>query len=130
MIDITYYDGESGEIISTATLSNVQEAIDYKPDGAQILEGVRGTAKQEYVYNGKLQAKQSMGAQLSGPEIAINEEVSISNIPTGARVYFTGGMEIVDDGLIEWSSDVPGRFLLLVVHPMYLEEEFYIEVVA
>tara|TARA_R110000868_G_scaffold337410_1_gene598313 strand:+ start:583 stop:978 length:396 start_codon:yes stop_codon:yes gene_type:complete len=59
---------------------------------------------------GRIRSRPEFDLSISGLTISVGETLLISGIPTGTVVDYVGGSEIVDDGDIEWSSEIAGEY--------------------
>lgn len=63
-----------------------------------------------YFENGKPKERPVMPIKFGKTELKPGEVFSISGIPQGATVIHPAGIEVVDDGFIEWVTDFPGDY--------------------
>ena len=86
-----------------------------------------------YVEAGQVKARQSMLLTISSTQITANgtDEAIISGIPAGVQVQWPDGQtDIVMDGEINFSVDLPGNYTLTFTAVPYLDQEVVIEAVA
>lgn len=69
---------------------------------------------------------------LSAPPLTVDvdEVMTITGVPVGAVVTHRDGETVVDDGSLEWSSNVVGRFYFAFDLFPYQQEFFFVEVIA
>lgn len=58
----------------------------------------------------------------------VNTRNKLSGIPPGTIAYFADGMEVVDDGEIEFIVNYEGQVDVFLDHPHYLSESVAVEV--
>lgn len=73
--------------------------------------------KTQYVVEGALADRPVMPLVLSKTgdpiELALHEELSVTDVPPGTRLYHPAGVEDdIQDGFIEWASESAGDFTL------------------
>ena len=86
-----------------------------------------------YVEAGQVKARQSMLLTISSTQITANgtDEAIISNIPEGVQVEWPDGQtDIVTDGEISFSVDLPGTYTFRFTAVPYLDKEITVEAIA
>ena len=97
----------------------------------EVSDGVAGET--HYIVEGAAQPKQIMSLVLPSSSIIANgtDEVIISGIPEGAQVEWPDGQtDIVTDGEIGFSVDLPGTYTFQFTAVPYLDQEVVIEAIA
>ena len=91
------------------------------------------TDSTHYIFQGNAQPKQTMPLITTGSPLIANgtDEGIISGIPAGVQVQWPDGQtDIVMDGEINFSVDLPGNYTLTFTAVPYLDQEVVIEAVA
>jgi len=86
-----------------------------------------------YVLEGEVQSKKLMDitANNTSPTANGTDEATISNIPEGVQVEWPDGqIDIVTDGEISFSVDLPGTYTFKFTAVPYLDQEITIEAIA
>jgi hypothetical protein len=86
-----------------------------------------------YVEAGQVKARQSMLLTISSTQITANgtDEAIISNIPAGVQVEWPDGQtDIVTDGEVRFSVDLPGIYAFQFTAVPYLDKEITVEAIA
>jgi len=86
-----------------------------------------------YVSGGQAVPKQSMSPQTANSQITADgaDECVIGNIPPGVTVEWPDGQtDIVTDGEIRFSVDLPGTYTFQFTAVPYLDQEVVIEAIA
>jgi len=86
-----------------------------------------------YIASGVVNKKQLFGFTVSVSQITANgtDEAIISNIPAGAQVEWPDRQtDIVNDGEIRFSVDLPGTYTFRLTAVPYLDQEVVIEAIA
>lgn len=63
-----------------------------------------------FIENYQVTPRPLMPIQVAKNEVMVGEPFRIEGIPSGCKVFYPNGNLVVDDGYIEWSSAVTGRF--------------------
>jgi len=85
-----------------------------------------------YISGGAVQPKQTMPLITTGSPLIANgtDEAIISGIPAGAQVEWPDGQtDIVTDGEIGFSVDLPGTYTFQFTAVPYLDQEVVIEAI-
>lgn len=61
--------------------------------------------------------------------VIINEPVTITGAPVGAKLSVLGGSEEVEGDSVSFSADLAGTYSLLFSHPLYLDTTIEIVIV-
>lgn len=86
-----------------------------------------------YVADGQALAKQSFAFQKDKLQIIADglDVLTISNVPVNTTVTrWDGQQDVVNDGIVEFDTDLPGLYTLVFSAVPYLSEEVTIEAVA
>jgi len=86
-----------------------------------------------YIEDDLVVEKQPFPFQIDKPQILAdgNDTVTISNVPVGTMIIWHDGQEdVVNDGQVQLSTDLPGTYTLTFDAVPYLEQEVTIEAVA
>ena len=86
-----------------------------------------------YVVGGAVQPKQPMSLITTNTPLTADgiDEVIISGIPTGVQVRWPDGqVDIVTDGEIGFSVDLPGTYAFKFTAVAYLDKEITVETIA
>lgn len=86
--------------------------------------------RSHYVVDGKVYERPRMALDISAVTVQTDEEIIIKGIPVGTIFNWGSGMEQVDDGQVEWSSNVAGAFEFVLANFPYQIEVIKIEVTA
>lgn len=86
--------------------------------------------RSHYVVNGEVYERPRMALDISALSVQTDEEIIIKGIPVGTIFNWGSGMEQVDDGQVEWSSNVAGSFEFVLSNFPYQIEVIKIEVTA
>lgn len=86
--------------------------------------------RNHYVVDGEVYNRPTMSLDISALSVQTNEEIIIKGIPVGTIFNWGSGMEQVDDGQVEWSSNVAGSFEFVLSNFPYQIEVIKIEVTA
>ena len=126
---------ESGAIEVISTVPDRDWATLGNPLNQQIVLDSQANASsaKNYVDNGQLKDRQGFELLLSAAQIVANgtDEAIISGIPAGVQVQWPDGQtDIVMDGEINFSVDLPGNYTLTFTAVPYLDQEVVIEAVA
>jgi len=115
----------TGQIISTGFNAEHDAILDQNPD-CTIYQG--RYRDDEYYYNNGFIERPVMNLSISSNQIEEGETLTINGIPEGANITFVDGSIIVNDGVIEWSSDIAGKYLFYIDKFPYRNEVIEIEV--
>lgn len=63
-----------------------------------------------YFENDQPKERPVMPLSFSSTRLKAGQTLEVSNIPAGTTVIHPAGIDIVDDGFIEWSTDFPGSY--------------------
>tara|TARA_R110000868_G_C10776131_1_gene755128 strand:- start:242 stop:637 length:396 start_codon:yes stop_codon:yes gene_type:complete len=130
IINYTVIQSNTGEIIKSGAC--LQDDITKQAvDGQTAVEGQWHDA----VYFWDLDAQEfvlrpEMNLTISATTIGVDETLSITGIPEGTALQYVGGQETIDDGELEWSSNVAGAYLFILTNFPYQERVVQIEVTA
>lgn len=111
---VTKYDLDTGRITGTiyGDLRDFLASVDR--DRENIVEGEWG-ADTHYVLDGDPTDRPSIGAPVEAT-ISIGETIRFEDLPAGTRVLIGGaeqmglpGEAVIDDGVLDYSADVPGE---------------------
>ena len=97
----------------------------------ELLEGYDDV--NSYVIDNVMVLKAEMGASATSQQITANgtDEAIISSIPAGVQVRWPDGQtDIVTDGEIRFSVDLPGTYTFRFTAVPYLDQEVVIEAIA
>lgn len=78
----------------------------------------------------EITTRPAMALTVSSTAVGINEDVTVSGVPTGTLVHHPDGSNTVNDGTLEWSSTLPGVHRLILENFPYQDEEITIEVTS
>ena len=126
---------ESGAIEVISTVPDRDWATLGNPLNQQIVLDSQANASsaKNYVDNGQLKDRQGFELLLSAAQIVANgtDEAIISNLPAGVQVQWPDGQtDIVTDGEIRFSVDLPGTYTFQFTAVPYLDQEITIEAIA
>lgn len=83
-----------------------------------------------YVVDGEVYDRPKMALNISSKQVSIDEEIIITGIPNGTVFLYGNAEETIDDGQVEWSSNVAGNFEFVLSNFPYQTEVIQIEVTA
>lgn len=69
-----------------------------------------------------------MGLTISSLAVHVLTAVVISNVPVGTKFQHEDGEDIIDDGLLEWSSNVAGLQIFHLTNFPYQEEYIHVQI--
>tara|TARA_R110000868_G_scaffold313856_1_gene574857 strand:- start:1671 stop:2057 length:387 start_codon:yes stop_codon:yes gene_type:complete len=118
------YKNTNGEIVATGTCPDADLHFQNE-DGFTVKEGQCDDATQ-YWDGERLAIRPIMNLDVSAETIKVDELFTINNIPSGTEVNYPNGSEIVDDGEVEWSTEVAGRFYFIFNNFPYQSESVVI----
>ena len=95
---------------------------------AQYIIGPEANSAEQYVLDGALVDRPTLTLSAPPETLKVDVEMVVTGLPTGSEVHHQGGVAVIDDGSLEWSSDVPGVFSFMVVRFPYQEEVFHVTV--
>lgn len=106
---IIIYQKSSGEIIRCvdAPWSTVPQQLQ---EGETYILG-NADDSLHYIDNYQVVARPDMNLNYENRDFTVNEIFRVEGIPEGCAVVFPNGEIVVDDGFIEWTSSVTGKFL-------------------
>ena len=123
----------SGEILQTLSC-NPRSALLQETEGSLVVEVQSYVSDaSHFVRNSIVAAKSRMNFLISPLFILANgtDEATISNIPAGVQVEWPDGQtDIVNDGEIRFSVDLPGTYTFRFTAVPYLDQEVVIEAIA
>lgn len=127
------YEPSTGYVIvkGSGELQSVDPA-DFSPTAA-LLTYSDDLGDDLYVVDGKVLAKQSFAFQKDKLQIIADglDVLTISNVPVNTTVTrWDGQQDVVNDGIVEFDTDLPGLYTLVFSAVPYLSEEVTIEAVA
>lgn len=126
--------GYSGRIGGVVRVSEASLDYNLPAEGAWRLVDSRVTVDPatQYldVYSGELVARPRMSLTHTGLTVAVGEALRITGIPPGTLLKHRDGELTVDDGYLEWSSEVPGQFLFILENFPFQREVLHAQVVA
>ncbi len=127
------YEPSTGYVIvkGSGELRSVDPA-DFSPTAALLTYG-DDLGDDLYVANGQVLAKQSFAFQKDKLQIIADglDVLTISNVPVGTTVIWPDGQEdVVNDGEVQLSTDLPGNYTLTFDAVPYLRQEVTIEAVS
>ena len=127
------YEPSTGYVIvkGSGELQSVDPA-DFSPTAA-LLTYSDDPGDDLYVADGKVLAKQSFAFQKDKLQIIADglDVLIISNVPVGTTVIWPDGQEdVINDGEVQLSTDLPGTHTLIFDAVPYLRQEVTIEAVA
>lgn len=83
-----------------------------------------------YVKDGKIMAKQQFSLSINKSIITADgvDTITIDNIPNDTTVtWWDGQQDIINDGILEITSDFEGEYRIILDHPHYLQETLTFE---
>lgn len=89
-----------------------------------------GNVTSDYIVNGKVVLRPKLPANASSTTFTVNEAFTVTNIPAGTTLIHPDGVDIINDGELEWSCTIPGIYTLTLRKFPYLDEAFNVEVKA
>ena len=120
MTSIVYFDPEGGRILKVLVGQDDVIEANKPSETAQYIIGPEADSAEQYVLDGAL---------VDRPLMSLSDvEMVITGLPTGSEVHHQGGVAVIDDGSLEWSSDLPGVYSFMVVKFPYQEEVFHVTV--
>ena len=123
----------SGEILQTLSC-NPRSALLQETEGSLVVEVQSYVSDaSHFVRNSIVAAKSRMNFLISPLFILANgtDEAIISNIPAGVQVEWPDGQtDIVTDGEIRFSVDLPGTYTFRFTAVSYLNKEITIEAIS
>lgn len=116
------------------TRSGYTTEIDYEKqahDGEMVIKGQYNDSLNYWdIESNKIKQRPKMSLSISSKEAAIGEEITITGIPEGTVFLYGNGEETIDDGEVEWSSNVAGHFEFVLSNFPYQTEVIQVEVTA
>lgn len=70
----------------------------------------------------------AQGIKLNKKTIMLNDTVKITDIPRNAEVHIAGRTHVVADGVLEWSTPLPGVYAIAVESFPFLPWEGFVKV--
>lgn len=119
-MNYTVYNPATGDIEFNIIGSVVEGDV---PEGFAVAEGKFDS--QQYIYDTSQQTfieRPVLSLQYSTDPVTVDTYFRIDGIPEGATVAYPGGSLVVDDGFIEWTTDIPGNHTFTVTAPPHLPQ--------
>jgi len=132
MIIVLDYLLDTGAIVSKFVTPYAEWASEILPGEGRIVLHEDVDAFECYVLEGELAIKSKILSVTSNETIIANgtDEAIISNIPAGVQVEWPDGqIDIVNDGEIRFSVDLPGTYTFRFTAVPYLDQEVVIEAI-
>jgi hypothetical protein len=118
-LSFTTVDLATGEFKNGFTVPNEKARDLNVPEGFGYVDGLQEIGSM-YLLDGEIVARPDMPLVTNAHDaMAPHELLSITNIPPGTRLYGPELDEIIEDGFVEWSSAVEGRFMLTLINFPY-----------
>jgi hypothetical protein len=128
MTSIVYFEPADGRILKVF-VGQDDVIEDNRPSvTSQYLRGPEADSAEQYVVNGEVIDRPMMNLSPPPESLKVNEEMVITGVPLGSEVHHQGGVAVIDDGSLEWASDVPGVFGFIVIKFPHQEEVFHVKV--
>jgi hypothetical protein len=83
-----------------------------------------------YIVDDEVYDRPKMALDISSKQVSVDEEIIIRGIPVGTVFLYGNGEETIDDGQVEWSSNVAGNFEFVLSNFPYQTEVIQVEVTA
>jgi hypothetical protein len=128
MTSIVYFDPEDGRILKVLVGQDDVIEANKPSETAQYISGPEADSTEQYVLEGALVDRPLMSLSPPPETLQVDVEMVITGLPTGSEVHHQGGVAVIDDGSLEWSSDLPGVYSFMVVKFPYQEEVFHVTV--
>ena len=128
MTSIVYFDPEDGRILKVLVGQDDVIEANKPSETAQYIIGPEADSAEQYVLDGALVDRPLMSLSPPPETLQVDVEMVITGLPTGSEVHHQGGVAVIDDGSLEWSSDLPGVYSFMVVKFPYQEEVFHVTV--
>lgn len=126
----TVYSTTSGEILRNGTCNNADVSLQ-AGEGETAIGSFYNDDNKYYDFDSSsFLDRPIMGIEISSKKVAIDQEVIITGIPAGTTFLYSAGSETIDDGQVEWSSNVSGGYEIILSNFPYQTEVFSIEVTA
>lgn len=128
MTSIVYFDPEDGRILKVLVGQDDVIEANKPSETAQYISGPEADSTEQYVLEGALVDRPLMSLSPPPETLQVDVEMVITGLPTGSEVHHQGGVAVIDDGSLEWASDLPGVYSFMVVKFPYQEEVFHVTV--
>jgi hypothetical protein len=114
-LSFTTVDLATGEFKNGFTVPNEKARDLNVPEGFGYVDGLQEIGS-VYLLDGEIVARPDMGLLSNAHDaMAPHELLSITNIPPGTRLYGPELDLVIDDGFVEWTSAVAGRFTFVLI---------------
>ena len=118
-IAFTTYDLATGEFKNGFSVPNAETRDLNVAAGQGYIEGLQNIGA-SYLLDGEVVARPAMAlVSNAGPAMVPHQLLSITNIPPGTRLLGAGLDLIIDDGFVEWTTAVGGRFTFTLLNFPY-----------
>ena len=127
---LVFYDPTDGKILTSGSYAEIDIELNRPTPEAKIIEADNANQGTQYVLDGALADRPEM--VLSGMQdvLGVNEEMVVTGLPVGTVVHHADGELTVDDGSLEWASNVPGAFYLRILNFPYQEVFLRVQVTS
>lgn len=130
MADFVVYDVADGRVLRSGFCSDAD--VELQPQGSNEAVALAvGPVRFEehFIVNGEVRPRPDMELRIDRGAVSIGEVASISGVPENCALAFGGETYHVSDGVVEWSSSLPGRYELLFACFPFRDETVVVEVV-
>ncbi len=129
---VVYFDAVTGAVGSIKTIqanmvtANAKEGQSWKEvqenyDPAKIYVDIQAD---------EIKDKPELPVTISSTQFSVDGQLDMTGVPAGTVFNHPDGSDVVDDGVIEWSTDEPGDYKFVLELFPYLEKEICCEVSA
>lgn len=123
------YDVESGAIRGRLIAPPAEVQINRRPGEAALpVEDQSVSEATHYILGGQFTPRPIMGLDIPTLAVGVGEPVVIDGVPPDTTCYHPDGVSTIDDGQVEWSATLPGRYQLRFENFPYRDAEVWIEV--
>jgi len=130
IINYTVIQEDTGDIVRSGTCLQ-DDIASQAGDGQSAVEGQWHDAVYYWDTNAReFVLRPDMNLNISATTINVNQTISITGIPEGTVLQYIGGQQVIDDGELEWSSNVAGAYLFILANFPYQERVVQIEVTS
>lgn len=128
-VSVVFYDPSDGRILKSCS-TNATSIEANRPVGASHMFADNVDIGTQYVLAGEIADRPAMALSALPGIIGIDEEFVVTGFPSGTECHHIDGISTIDDGSLEWESDVEGVFSFRCLAFPYQEEFFRVKVEA
>ncbi|CAM3843938.1 hypothetical protein [Parendozoicomonas haliclonae] len=116
----TVYNEKTGQIEGVISSSDMDGLYAQRREGFAVCLGEFDNGE-KYIKAGEVLDRPTMGISIQKPT-TVGEDLVISGVPDNTLVFYPGGQAVIDDGVLEWTSEIPGTFRLTLTNFPYKEQ--------